>query len=337
MDKVITRSQRIDRGVKVRADTIYAVSSFKELMYLFTPRLVLIVGILVLPLVAPNLYWQKVLCITGVFTLLALGLDLMINVTGLICFGGAFFVGTGGYISGMMNVTFGIPIPLAMFVGTVGGAVICTGLFLPCLPLRGIYFAMVSFIYPLVVSRIIIATGAFGGTDGIAELDMLPNIWVNQYIILGVSLICTFTLRRLINEDIGLIFKGIKDNDQAIKASGINITYYKTLALFITALMGCFAGSFLAHLYGWVGISLFALDFSIFPLAAVVVGGIGTIAGALVGTLILEPVSEMFRAFAGFRIVFYATVLILFIIFWSEGILNWARRKYEQFEIKVRV
>jgi branched-chain amino acid transport system permease protein len=56
-----------------------------------------------------------------------------------------------------------------------------------------------------------------------------------------------------------------------------------------------------------------------------------------VGTLLLEPVSEMLRAFAGLRIVFYAMIIVLFIIFWSEGILNWAIRKYEQFEIQVRV
>jgi len=187
-----------------------------------------------------------------------------------------------------------VTIPIA----TVAGAIISTLALMPCLPLRGIYFAVVSFIYPLAAARIITAMGIFGGTDGITGLSLLTNIWFNQYLILGLVLICTFGLRKLVNEDLGLVFRGIKDNDQSIRASGMNITRYKVLALFISSMMGCFSGAYLSHLYGWVGISLLALDFSIFPLAALVVGGPGTIVGALIGTLVLVPTSEMMRAFA---------------------------------------
>ena len=337
MGEIAERKKRIDRGVKVRANTIYAVSSFKELIFLSAPRLCLIFGLLLLPLVVPGLYWQRVVCLFGIYALLAVGLDFMANYTGLNCLGMAFFVGTGGYISGMLNATFELPVVVSIPVGTVVGALLCTFAFLPALPLRGVYFAVISFMYPLVFARIIAATGLFGGTDGIAGLSIFPNIWVSQYLILGILLICTFGLRRLVNEDIGLVFRGLKDNDQTIRASGMNIIYYKAVAVFITALMGCFAGAYLSHLYGWVGLSLLAMDFSIFPLAAVVIGGPGTIAGPLIGAVILVPASEMLRAFAGLRIIFYSILIVLFILFWSEGLLNWARRKYEQFEYLVKV
>ena len=117
----------------------------------------------------------------------------------------------------------------------------------------------------------------------------------------------------------------------------MNITYYKAIVVFITALMGCFAGAYLSHLYGWVGLSLLAMDFSIFPLAAMIIGGPGTIAGPVIGAIILVPVSELMRVFSGLRILFYSIVIIFFILFWSEGLLNWARKKYEQFEFLVRV
>lgn len=337
MAELIRRKKRIDRGVKVRSDGIYAVSSLKELMFLLAPRLVLVVGLLLAPLIVPGLYWNRVICLVGVFGLLAISLDFLANTAGLVCLGMAFFVGVGGYLSGILNVYFGLPMALTMPVATVAGAFICTFALLPCLPLHGIYFAVVSLIYPLVAERVIAATGIFGGTDGITDVTMLSNIWVNQYIVLGAVLICTFALRRLVNEDIGLIFRGIKDNDQAIRASGMSIMYYKAVAVFITALMGCFAGAYLSHLYGWVGISLLSLDFSIFPLTAIVVGGPGTIVGALIGTLILVPVSELLRAFAGLRIIFYSMIIVFFIIYWREGILNWGSRKYEQFEHWVEV
>ncbi len=331
------RKERLDRGVKVRAEGIYAVSSIKEIMFLMGPRLALILGLLLLPLLAPNMYWQRVLCIIGVYALLAIGFDFLANFVGLVCLGGALFTGVGGYIAGILNSTFGLSPALTIPIATLGGAFICTLVLLPCLPLRGVYFAIVSFIYPLVAERLIAATGAFGGTEGIFGVTMLPNIWLSQYLIIGMVLICVFGLRRLVNEDVGLVFRGVKDNDQAIRASGMNVTWYKAQAVFITALMGCFSGAYLTHLYGWIGMSLFAIDFSILPLAATVVGGSGTLAGPLIGTLLLVPISETLREFGTLRIVFYSLILVGFIVFWTEGLLNYFRRKYEQFEHWVKV
>ena len=331
------RKKRIDRGVKVRSDTIYAIASARELMFLTGPRLGLILGVLILPIVVPDLYWQNVICLIGIYAILAIALDFLSNFVGLNCLGMAFFVGVGGYLSGMLNSAFNLPLLVTIPIATVFGAFLCTVALLPTLPLRGVYFAVVTFIYPLFGAKIIAATGIFGGTDGITGLSILPNIWFNEYLILAVVLGCTFGLRRLVNEDIGLVFRAIKDNDQTIRASGMNVMRYKAIAVFIAALMGCFSGAYLSHLYGWVGLSLLAMDFSIFPVAAVVVGGAGTIAGPLIATLILVPASELMRHFAGLRIIFYSSLIVFFILFWSEGLLNWARRKYEQFEIWVKV
>jgi branched-chain amino acid transport system permease protein len=336
-EEAIRRRERLDRGVKVRADTVYAISSWKEMLFLLAPRAALVIGLLCAPLIAPNLYWQRVVCIFGVSGLLAIGFDFLAHFVGLVSLGGALFIGVGAYISGICNHYYGIPPVISIPIGTLAGAAICTLILLPTLPLRGVYFAIITFAYPVVAERIICAAGVLGGTDGIPGLSMLPNTWVNQYLILGIIIFSTFALRRLVNEDIGIVFRGVKDNDQAIRASGISITYYKAVAVFIAALLGCLGGAYMAHLYGWVGISLFAMDFSIFPLVATVVGGPGTLVGPLLGSLILVPISEILRAFGALRIVFYSLIMVLFILFWSEGLLNWARRKYEQFEHWVRV
>jgi len=336
-EEAIRRRERLDRGVKVRADTVYAISSWKEMLFLLAPRAALVIGLFLAPLIAPNLYWQRVICIFGVFALLAIGFDFLAHFVGLVSLGGALFIGVGGYMSGIFNHYYGIPPVLSIPIGTLVGAVICTLILLPTLPLRGVYFAIITFAYPVVAERVIPAAGILGGTDGIPGLSMLPNTWVNQYFILGVVIVSTFLLRRLVNEDIGIVFRGVKDNDQAIRASGISITHYKAVAVFIAALMGCLGGAYLTHLYGWVGISLFAMDFSVFPLVATMVGGPGTLVGPLLGSLILVPISEILRAFGALRIVFYSLIMVLFILFWSEGVLNWARRKYEQFEHWVSV
>ncbi len=336
-EQAIRRKERLDRGIKVRSDTVYAVSSWREIAFLLAPRAGLIIALLVAPFVVPSLYWQRVICIMGVYALLAVGFDFLAHYVGLVSLGGALFIGVGGYISGYLNHYLGLPPALSICIATIGGAFLCTLILLPTLPLRGVYFAIITFAYPIMAERIIVAADVLGGTDGIPGLDVLSSIWLSQFTVLAAVLVSVFGLRRLVNEDIGVVLRGVKDNDQAIRASGLSVSYYKSVAVFLASMMGCFAGAYLAHLYGWVGTSLFSMDFSVFPLVATVVGGPGTLAGPLIGCMILVPISEMLRAFSALRIVIYSLVMIVFILFWSEGLLNWARRKYEQFEHWVRV
>jgi len=331
------RKERLDRGIKVTTEGIYAISSWQEMGYLLLPRLVLICGILALPLVIPSLYWQRVISIVCIYSLLALGFDFLAHFVGLVSLGGAFFIGTGGYIAAILNTSFGLPPILTIPIATIAGGAICTLLLYPCLPLRGVYFAIVTLMYPLVMARIIEALDVLGGTDGIIGVASFPNRWIEQYGLLLIVIVSLFGLRRLVNEDIGLVFRGVKDNDQAVKASALSINFYKSIAVFIASSLGCLAGAYLAHIYMWSGISQFALDFSIIPIAATVIGGGGTLVGPILGCFILVPISELLRAFGTLRIVFYSLILVAFIVFRSEGIMVYAERKYHQFERWVKV
>jgi branched-chain amino acid transport system permease protein len=332
------RKERIDRGLKVRTGGLYAISSYREILYLMGPRLLLIVGIIALPFIfelAP--YWKRVINIMFVYALLALSFDFLANYVGLVCLGGAFLTGAGGYFSAIYNVYLGFPIYLAIPCATISGAVFCTLCLLPCLPLRGVYFAIVTLMYPLLFTRIIEALDILGGTNGITGVDGFPNQYVEHYIIILVVIGFLFGMRRFVNQDIGLVLRGVKDNDQSVRASGIDVTRMKVLAVFVASLIGCFGGAYMAHLYMWAGISLFALDFSIIPIASVVIGGGGTLVGAIIGSFILVPLSEILRAFGTFRIVIYCIILTGFIVFKSEGLMIYMQRKYHQFERWVKV
>jgi len=287
-----TRQERIDRGIKVRSDGLYALMSWRELSYLTAPRFILIAGMLLLPFLMPGMYWQRVISIVCIYAVLALSFDFLAHYVGLVSLGGAFFIGTGG----------------------------------------GVYFAIVTLMYPLFMARIIEAFDIFGGTDGLIGIDSFASSFAEQYFVIIMVLVFLFGLRRFVTTDRGLIFTAIMDNDQAVKASGINITRYKALAVFIASAMGCMAGACLTHIYMWSGISQFALDFSILPIAATVIGGSGTLVGPVIGCLILVPVSELLRDFGTLRIVFYASILVGFILFRSGGIMEYGQRKYEQFE-----
>ncbi|MEJ2039017.1 MAG: hypothetical protein P8X55_08795, partial [Desulfosarcinaceae bacterium] len=127
------RKERIDRGIRLRSDSIYALMSFRELSYLITPRLVLILGLLILPLALPDMYWQRVISITCIYALLAISFDFLAHHVGLVSLGGAFFVGTGGYLTAILNTSLGLPPWLTIPLATVLGGALCTLMLWPCL------------------------------------------------------------------------------------------------------------------------------------------------------------------------------------------------------------
>jgi len=156
-------------------------------------------------------------------------------------------------------------------------------------------------------------------------------------VIVGALLAALFGFRRMMSSDYGLVLKGIRDNDRSVLNAGINIYWYKTQALFIAGTIGAFAGAFLTHVYMFVGMPVFALDYSILPIAAAVVGGPGSLAGATLGAFILVPLSEVLRGAGGLRIVFYGVFLVIFIVALPEGIFHFLQRKYHQSERWVEV
>jgi len=329
------RKERIDRGIKARSSDIFALSSWREMLYLAAPRLLPVVGLIVLSL-ALSVYWQRVLLSVSVFALLAISWDILAQ-TGMISLGQALFFGTGAYLSGIMNHYWGWPPYITIPLATIVGGLLCTIFLIPVLRLRGIFFSMVTLVLPLMLVRIIEATRIFGGTEGLSGLTALPSKWVEMYVLIIVLLSALFGFRRLMNSDFGLILKAINDNDRSVMNAGINVYWFKIQALFIASSIGAFAGAFLTHVYLFVGMPVFALDYSILPIASAVVGGIGTLAGSMLGAFILVPLSEILRGLGGLRIVIYGLFLVVFTVAIPEGIFHYIQRKYHQFERWVEV
>jgi branched-chain amino acid transport system permease protein len=305
------------------------------MLYLSGPRLLPVLGFVVLPILL-GIYWQKVLLSVAVFALLAISWDMLAQ-SSMVSLGHALFFGMGAYCSGVMDHYWGFPPLVSIPIATVLGAAICTILLLPVLRLRGVYFSMVTLIIPLMLERIIEATKVFGGTEGISGLTPLPSRWLEIYLVLAGLLAALFGFRRLMTSDYGLVLRGIKDNDRSVMNAGINIYWFKIQALFISGAVGAFAGAFMTHVYMFVGMPVFALDYSILPIAAAVVGGPGSMAGATLGAFILVPLSEILRGAGGLRIVFYGMLLVVFIVALPEGIFHFVQRKYHQFERWVAV
>jgi len=329
------RKERLDRGIKVRSDDICAVASYREVLYLLAPRVLPVVALLALPLVlGPAGASITIMCC--VYGILAVSWDLF-QMVGMISLGQALFFGLGAYVAGSLNYYFGLPPLMTIPVAAVGGGILSTLLLAPIVRLRGIYFGMVTLTLSLILARIIEATHILGGTEGLSGLTPLSNMWTEVYLLVAALLACLFGFRRLINTDYGVVMRAIGENDRSVLASGVDVYRRKIWALFIGSTAAAFTGAFMAHHSQIVGISAFALDYSILPIACAVVGGTGTFAGSIVGAFLLVPVSEFMRSFGMFRIVFYCLVMVVFIVGLPEGIFHYLQRRYHQFERLVEV
>ena len=332
------RKERLDRGIKARCEDIFALSSYREILYLAMPRVLPVAALLIFPLLKDvvGMYWEKVLMITCTIALLALSWDLMASV-GLISLGQALFFGAGAYVTGFLNHSLKLPPIFSIPLGTLVGACFSTLLLLPVVRLRGVYFAIITLTLPLLLARFIETTKILGGTEGMSGLSPLPNVWIELYVPVFALLICLFGFRRLINEDYGLVLQGIRDNDRAVMSGAINIYWFKAQAVFIAGVAGAFAGAFMTHYNQVVGMAAFAMDYSIVPLTAAVLGGVGSFAGPTIGAFILVPLSELLRAVGTLRVVFYSLILIICVVGLPEGVFHYIRRKYHQFERMVEV
>jgi len=329
------RRKRLDRGIKARTDTIFVIASKRDTLYLLLPRVLPVIALLILPLVLKG-YWGKVVVFACMYGLLALSWDFM-ACCGLFSLGQALFFGMGAYIAGTLNYYFHIPPIITVPVATLGSGLLCAALLGPVVRLKGVYFAMITLMLPLLLKKMIDTTGIFGGTHGLPSLSPFPSELVATYLAVVGFLACLFIFRRVINSDYGLVLRAIRDDDRAVMSGAINIYWRKIQAVFISGAVGGFAGALMTHHYQFLGMSAFALDYSILPVAAVALGGQGTFAGAAIGSLILVPLSESLRALGGLRMAIYCGILIVSIIGLPEGIFHYMARKYHQFEKTVEV
>lgn len=330
------RKERMDRGIKVRSADVFVLASIRDLLYVILPKVLVVIILLVFPLLKDTVgsYWENVLVTTLLISLLALSWDLLAGV-GLVSLGQSLFFGLGGYIAGYLSQKFGLTPLYTVPLATVGGALLSTLFLYPILRLRGIYFGMITFAMPLLLMRVIEVTKILGGTEGMSGLPAFPNQTFELYLMIAAIFVTVYAYRRLVSTDYGLVFNAIRDNDRAVIAAGFNIQWYKAQAVFIAALPAAFAGAFMTHHFQFVGMPAFALDNSILPLTGVVVGGSGAFFGAILGSFVLVPLSELLREFGSLRVVIYSLMLLVFTIGLPEGIFSFILRKYHQFERQV--
>lgn len=285
---------------------------------------------IVLPLPSGD-YILRVVVQACLYMLLALGLNIVPGFTGLLDLGYVGFYLVGGYTAGLLMARLGwsywIALPLAAIHGALWG--LLRGA--PTLRLTGDYFAIVTFGFSELLFRIVKnEEWLIGGPNGFVNDIPPPNLfgfklyayWQQYYHILILLALTIIVVHRLQNSRVGRAWAAIREDERAAESMGINLREYKSLAFAVSAAIGAVGGAFFAQFQ--VNISAGAFEFweSIFILCMVVLGGLGTIKGSVIGAGILGVLGELLRPFGGWRYLIFGIILILIMRFRPAGLLS---------------
>lgn len=289
---------------------------------------------LVLPTLLPE-YYLYILSLAGVWAVAAIGLNLLTGYAGQISIGHAGFVGIGAYVSALLTLKAGSPFWLALPAAGLVSAVIGLGLGLPALRLSGPYLAIATLGFGAAMAQIFLKLEPVtGGYMGLKPPRPALGPWTLQsgmdlyYLVFGTLAVMTWMAFNLVNGPFGRAWIAQRDSEPAAQAVGVSLARYKTLAFAVSAFYAGVAGSLYAHLVGFISPFDFNLTISIFLVSIIVIGGLASIPGSIVGALFLTVVFQLLSRMQDMRSVLYGLALILTAVFlpgglWRAGAALW--------------
>jgi len=285
-----------------------------------------------LPLVMDHPYYLRILIMASIFAIFAASWDLLSGFTGQISFGHALFFGVAAYTSALLNLNIGLPpwltIPLGALAAVVAGLVVGV----PCLRLRGTYLALATLAFPLILIGVVfVIPDITGGELGVSGLDRLSSSRVIEYYIaVTVMIILGFVMWKITDSKTGIIFHAIREDEVTARASGINTTRYKLLAFCLSGFFAGIAGGLYVHFMRTAGPSTLELMLSFQVIIWVIFGGIATIYGPIAGAFILVLLMEFLTVAPEIRMLLFAIMVMLILLFMPEGLTTWVRDKVEK-------
>jgi len=289
----------------------------------------LAVIIIILPLFVESKYYFIVLNVIGLNTIVVVGLNLLIGFAGQISLGHAAFYGLGSYFSGILTVNYGLPLWPAMLVGMLATGAVAYLIGYPSLKLRGHYLVMATLGFGIIINILMGEleqfTGGHDGLMGIPPLTMggltFDNDLKNFYLIWTFVFFFMLAARNLLNSRVGRALRAISGSEVAANSLGVNTADYKVKVFVLSAMFASISGSLYAHYITFISPSSYDFYYSIQVVTMVIVGGMGSLWGSLLGAGVLTCISEALHVAKQYHIIAYGVFLCLVLVFLPEGIL----------------
>ena len=293
-------------------------------------------------------YYTRILMLSGISITLAVSLNLINGFTGQFSIGHAGFMAVGAYSSAYFSINYGMPLANSLGGGMLGwavslalatliGALVAAfaGLLvgIPSLRLKGDYLAIVTLGFGQIIVVFLNNIQAVGGARGYSGIPIVQRFfWIFLVAILTIVIVYN-----IVNSAFGRALISIREDELAAEAMGVNTTRYKVMAFVISSALAGAGGVLLAHFDGYLNPKSFEFIKSFEILIMIILGGLGSIVGSVLGAILLTVLPESLRGFAEYRMVIYSLLLIILMITRPQGLLGstaffkgW-KKKYRRF------
>lgn len=275
-------------------------------------------------------YVATVVSFALIYAVFVTGLNLFMGFAAQVSFGQNAFAAIGGYLSAVLTASHGWSPVTAMLLGIVAAVLVAAIVGFPTLRLKGHYLAMGTLAIGLITYEITVewqsVTQGYMGISGIPPIGIGPyEVTSDRGQLILLSLVvaaCAFAAARIRRSRFGRALSAVAGSEEAATALGIEVARYKLLAFLLSAGFAALAGSLFVHVVGFVSPEVFGLHMVIVTFTMLYVGGIGTVAGPLVGALIVSLLPETFRAFKDYQDLAYGAVLIVLLIYAPRGLAS---------------
>ncbi|MBI2771990.1 MAG: branched-chain amino acid ABC transporter permease [Burkholderiales bacterium] len=281
-----------------------------------------------LPLVLPNGFYFDVVTRIAINAVIAIGLNLLIGYTGQISLGHAGFFGLGAYASAVLTARYGWPSLAALAAATGGVALLALLVARPVLRLKGHYLAMATLGLGVIIMIVLTNESAFtGGPDGMVVPAFSIFGWEisgekTWYAVCALLLLAiTWAALNLVRAPGGRALQAIHGSEIAALAVGIDVTAMKVRVFVLSAAIASVMGSLSAHYVGFITPGIAGFLHSIELVTMVVVGGMASVFGAVVGAVVLTLLPQLLSSFEGWETVVFGAVLMLAMIFLPRGVV----------------
>ena len=300
------------------------------------PTLVVIAVLVALPWLFPSSYWRGIMIVCALNVMVALGLNVVLGYAGQLNLGQSAFYGIGAYVSTLLIQKAGIPFWVALMIGTVAAGVAGAGLSMFAVRLRGHYLGIASLGFALIVYQILVnwmsvtqgPLGIYGilppppiAIPGFPEIKF-SNPVALFYLIALFALVVYLLLANLLRSPVGETLRAIREDEVSAASLGINCQRWKVFAFGTGSAIGGAAGCFYAGFIGTLVPDSFFITESFTMLAMVIVGGMGTMIGPVIGAIVLTLLPELLRGIGDLRLIVYGLALTLVVLFMPGGILQ---------------
>jgi len=264
-----------------------------------------------------NSFYVNTIFYIGINIILATSLHLIMGITGQFSIGHAGFLAVGAYASAIMTMKLDLPFPVAILAGGIAAGVAGLIIGIPSLRLKGDYLAIATLGFGEIVRITFLNIDYIGGASGMQVRHLTTWPWLVACVVLTVVVITNFT-----NSTHGRACISIRENEIAADAMGINTTYYKVAAFVIGSFFAGIAGALYAHNFYIIQPTNFGFLKSFDILIFVVLGGLGSMSGAVIAAILLTIISTFLQDYSETRMIIYSLVLIIMMLYRPQGLMG---------------